>query len=184
MLLAVSVGRCVRAVVLALVIGLPGVAGQTARAAELLTAPEIEQAVRLHASGQPGKALHLLEQFLVEHPDNTRALFLAGFIHNQFGETELAIARLERVVALEVNRFFAWELLAQLYQEKGEMGSRDGAVANVRRIYRTTTNPTIRRKTFFIRENLMFDRRVYVVARRSIPVKPASTAMSSFRFPS
>jgi tetratricopeptide (TPR) repeat protein len=122
-----------------------------------------DDAIRQYRSGRPGVALHTLELFLGENPDHAGALLSDAFIQNEMGKPELAIQRLEHLVKLYKDTFAAWEMLTQLYQDVGDLQSRDNAVANVRRIYRGANLADIRNKAYFVREKLAVGGRVYFV---------------------
>jgi len=114
----------------------------------------VDAEIRTYENGQPRQALRSLETYLATNPDDPNALYVDGFINAEIGNPNPAIERLSHMVQLRPNAFYAWELLTQQYQDQGDKDHRDNAIANIRRIYRSTSGRDILSKIYFIREKM------------------------------
>lgn len=76
--------------------------------------------MQLLRSSQPEKALDLLQQALIETPDQISILILKGKIHRDTGETEYALRDLQYILTLAPNHHEANLELAKLYHNAND----------------------------------------------------------------
>ena len=94
------------------------------------------------------------EQALATSSNDYNALYNSAMFNLQLGNLLPARGRIEQLVKTTGNSYLAWELLAQIAQNQGDLERRNEAVRRIPAMIRSAVDPTIRRKTSFARDRI------------------------------
>jgi predicted TPR repeat methyltransferase len=78
-------------------------------------------AIALHRSGQFVKAKRIYQDLLTRNPDHVDALHFLGVLHHQIGQSDRAIAGIERALALAPDYADAWNNLGNVLKESKQL---------------------------------------------------------------
>lgn len=127
-------------------------------------ADTVEHAAAAFDKGDATGARAELDRILAREPGNVNALFQSARVDFLLGHAEPARTRLEQVVKRAGNFASAWELMAQIAQEQGDLERRDEAIERLKLAIGSAIDPAIRRMGGFVREVIRVgDRRMGVL---------------------
>ena len=78
-------------------------------------------AISLHRSGQFVKAKRIYQDFLTRDPNHVDALHFLGVLYHQIGQTDLAVASIERALVLAPGYADAWNNLGNVLKESNQL---------------------------------------------------------------
>lgn len=110
--------------------------------------------VSLYLAGRKAEAVTLANAALRANPHDLLGLYVVTRDAQENDRLDDAIRSVELMVRHHPGSASTWELATQLYQAKGDVGKRDGALRQLFQIQAAALDPTVRLRPFVVRDRI------------------------------
>jgi tetratricopeptide (TPR) repeat protein len=119
--------------------------------------------VSLYLAGRKSEALTLANAALRGNPNDLLGLYVLIRTDQEAERIDEAISSVELLVRHHPGAAVTWELATQLYQAKGDLAKRDGALRQLFQTQAASLDPTVRLRPFVLRDRIVAGGHVVLV---------------------